>query len=200
MTPLFSIVVATDLNLGIGKDGGLPWRLKNDIRFFKDLTLSNNPIDVLNHYSISDIQTLSIQQKQIPENTENTVIMGRKTWESIPDKFRPLPGRRNIILSRHPHQSLSSNIIFCSTFNEAIETAPTDASPYLYIIGGEAIYHMAMQHPSCAYIFQTVINTKADCDAFFPAIPEWFKEVGCSPVLTENQFDFRFKVLANQGI
>ena len=72
----FSLVVATDLNRGIGLKGDLPWRLKGDLAYFRDLT-----------------------SKTLDPNKKNVVIMGRTTWDSIPEKFRPLPNRLNIVLS-----------------------------------------------------------------------------------------------------
>ncbi|MDE2222506.1 MAG: dihydrofolate reductase, partial [Candidatus Omnitrophica bacterium] len=70
----FSIVVAFDSTYGIGKDGRLPWRLAADLKRFKEITMEDGAA------------------------RPNAVIMGRKTWESIPDRFRPLPGRVNVIL------------------------------------------------------------------------------------------------------
>ena len=69
------------LTNGIGKDGGLPWRLKGEMTYFRNVT-SYVPDD---------------EQKQ---GARNAVIMGRKTWESIPPRFRPLGGRINIVISR----------------------------------------------------------------------------------------------------
>src|SRR5947207_8399545 len=76
MPPLTIIVAATSSRLGIGLKGALPWRLKREIAYFKRATTFH------------------------PANLTNVVIMGRKCWESIPTKFRPLPGRHNIVLSR----------------------------------------------------------------------------------------------------
>ncbi|PLW33447.1 hypothetical protein PCANC_17870 [Puccinia coronata f. sp. avenae] len=81
MVPLNLIVCATKAN-GIGQAGRLPWRLKEDMKFFKHLT------------------TLA------PSPLKNVVIMGRKTWQSIPHKFRPLANRINIVVSRQTDPSL----------------------------------------------------------------------------------------------
>lgn len=74
-------VAAMTLTNGVGKDGGLPWRLKGEMAYFRNVT-SYVPDD---------------EQRQ---GARNAVIMGRKTWASIPPKFRPLPGRVNIVISR----------------------------------------------------------------------------------------------------
>ena len=77
--PVAAIVACTQ-DGGIGKEGKLPWKLSGDMAFFKRVTLdTENTPDV-----------------------RNAVIMGRKTWESIPNSFRPLPGRLNVVLSRSP--------------------------------------------------------------------------------------------------
>ena len=79
-TPGTSLVVAATRDGGIGRKGVLPWKLRGDLAFFRKLTTS------------------------VPEGCEgvvvNAVLMGRKTWESIPDRLRPLPGRLNVVLSR----------------------------------------------------------------------------------------------------
>ncbi len=77
--PQFHVVVAATKDMGIGKDGGLPWRLPGEMAYFKQLTAS-----------VGDPTS----------EARNAVIMGRKTWESLPGKFRPLPGRVNVVLSR----------------------------------------------------------------------------------------------------
>lgn len=76
-----AMVVAMTLTNGVGKDGGLPWRLKGEMAYFRSVT---------SHLTEDD-------KKQ---EARNAVIMGRKTWASIPPKFRPLPDRINIVISR----------------------------------------------------------------------------------------------------
>ena len=76
MSRLTIIVAATKLN-GIGQNGNLPWRLAKEMKYFAQVTT------------------------QAPEGQRNAVIMGRNTWESIPSKFRPLPNRLNVVVSRN---------------------------------------------------------------------------------------------------
>lgn len=75
----FSIIVAAGLHWGIGQDNAVPWRLKKDMDFFKKITTSTNDKEKI-----------------------NCCIMGRKTYLSIPPKFRPLSNRLNVVLSRNP--------------------------------------------------------------------------------------------------
>lgn len=84
----FSIVVAADQASGIGLNGGLPWRLRKDMAFFAKVT---STVPATTTHSSNGIQRV------------NACIMGRRTWESIPVKFRPLANRLNIIVSRDPH-------------------------------------------------------------------------------------------------
>lgn len=81
MIRLSIIVAATTVN-GIGKNGRLPWHIREDMRFFAHVT------------------------QNAPEGTQNAVIMGRKTWESIPAKNRPLSKRLNIVISNNPNYKL----------------------------------------------------------------------------------------------
>lgn len=81
MQPDFHVVVAATKDMGIGKDGVLPWRLPSGMAYFKQLTAS-----------VGDPTS----------EARNAVIMGRKTWDSLPPKFRPLPGRVNVVLTRTP--------------------------------------------------------------------------------------------------
>eukprot|EP00983_Pelagomonas_calceolata_P026262 824750-Pelagomonas_calceolata.AAC.1 len=101
----FQLVVAASKNgLGIGKDGGLPWKLPGDMAYFKELTLRTHD-----------------------EKKQNAVIMGRKTWESIPPKFRPLPGRLNIVLSRSGAAQVTAEGAHhvCSSLEDAVALLST---------------------------------------------------------------------------
>ena len=75
MSIRLTLIVAATPNHGIGKSGGLPWRLPQEMKYFARMTTT------------------------APDNEKNAVIMGRNTWESIPLRFRPLPGRTNVVLT-----------------------------------------------------------------------------------------------------
>lgn len=91
----------------IGRDGGIPWRLPEDLARFKELTMGH------------------------------TVVMGRRTWESLPARFRPLPGRRNVVVSRNrEYRAEGADVV------TDIEEAFGDGQSW--VIGGAEIYHLAL--------------------------------------------------------
>ncbi|XP_057494728.1 bifunctional dihydrofolate reductase-thymidylate synthase-like isoform X2 [Actinidia eriantha] len=149
----YQVVVSATQNMGIGKDGKLPWRLPSDIKFFKDVTLT----------------TLDPAKK-------NAVIMGRKTWESIPLEYRPLPGRLNVVLTRSGSFDIATaeNVVICGSIASSLELLA--ASPYclsiekVFVIGGGQILREALNAPGCDAIHVTEIETSIECDTFIPSI------------------------------
>ncbi|MDE2440097.1 MAG: dihydrofolate reductase [Betaproteobacteria bacterium] len=134
------IIAAVAKNRVIGKNNTLIWNIPADMAHFKALTAGQ------------------------------TVIMGRKTWESLPPRFRPLPGRRNIVISRQadyaaPGAELANSLDAALRQSSASETA--------FIIGGEQIYRQAMAVADRLEI--TEVDLEPEGDAWFPEIPtsEW---------------------------
>merc|ERR1719502_1691857 len=125
--------------------------------------------------------------------------MGRKTWESIPEKFRPLAGRINVVLSRKAAEPdfvspYPENVLTAASVANALEKlgARSDVSE-IFAIGGEAVYKEALELPSCTRIFLTRIAKDIECDAFFPAFDETiFKPtfVGQTKSCKEFTYDF----------
>lgn len=140
----------------IGRDGGLPWHLPSDMKHFKELT------------------------------TGGTVIMGRKTYESIPARFRPLPERRNIVLSSSA--SFAGAEAYTS-LESALAAAGTDA----YVIGGGATYAETL--PLADRVYATEIAQAVAGDVFFPALDpaQWAVSSASEPV-AENGHEFTIKV------
>ena len=136
----FDVVVAHDLSFGIGVNNELPWHCPADMQHFKTLTTGTN------------------------QNERNTVIMGRKTWESIPEKYRPLPNRDNIVLSNT--LSEISNAKVASSLDQALTLANPNTK--IFVIGGAQIYKEAISHGNCDTLHVTKIFKHCDCDAFFP--------------------------------
>ncbi|KAJ8704490.1 hypothetical protein PYW07_011678 [Mythimna separata] len=145
------IAAACKKNMGIGVNGALPWRLKKEMAYFTTMTTK-----------VSDPAKV------------NAVIMGRKTWDSIPDKYRPLSDRVNIVLTHHVDalkDKVPEGVVVVSGLDgaiEYIETRPDIESTW--VIGGSAIYEAAMAHPNCGKIYLTEIQNTYDCDTFFPNI------------------------------
>ncbi|MDO8675210.1 MAG: dihydrofolate reductase [Candidatus Omnitrophota bacterium] len=156
---MFSIIVAMDDRRGIGKNGALPWHLPEDLKHFKDMTT----------------RTSGPSQK-------NAVIMGRKTWESLPEKFRPLPNRLNVVLSRSAGFKAQGALVE-PTLERAMEVLEKDPKiENIFVIGGAQIYTYALHHPLCQRLFVTFVAGDLACDVFFPSIPNRFKEVRRTPV------------------
>lgn len=165
----FDIVVATDSKGGIGKDGKLPWpMLKGDMRFFRELTTTSDR-----------------------KGIENAVIMGRKTWDSLPKAYRPLPGRINMFLSRDENMR-------CLMRAPSLEWALRirDCANRCFVIGGASVYAEALKHPDLNRIYRTEVQGEFDCDTFFPEIPARFNYEQIGDWVTENGTTYRFTTLA----
>ena len=98
----FNIIVAVDSKNGIGKKGNLPWSFSADMKRFKEIT-----------------STTKDKSKQ------NAVVMGRKTWNSIPEKFRPLPGRLNLVLTRSQQLFFPVDVMKANSLPEACSRSLT---------------------------------------------------------------------------
>jgi dihydrofolate reductase len=141
--PKISLVVAAAKNLAIGKDNKLLWSIPEDMKRFREIT---------NH---------------------KPVIMGRKTWESIPERFRPLPNRTNIIITRQKEYRTPSDVITASSLEEALRKTTT--ANEVMIIGGGELYKEGMGLANKLYI--THVDQTVDGDTFFPSInPTLWKE------------------------
>lgn len=151
----FQIVVALCDDNGIGREGKLPWAIEADMKHFRKLTsVVHDP------------------------SKHNAVIMGRKTWESIPQNFRPLKNRLNIVLTRQP-RDLSSVVIQSPSLEAALQTLsepPLNSSvENVFVIGGSEVYREALLDKNCAVLHVTKIEGIFECDRHFPAIPESFR-------------------------
>jgi dihydrofolate reductase len=126
------IVVAMAQNRAIGKDNQLLWHLPNDLRHFKQLT------------------------------SGHTVIMGRKTFESI---GKPLPNRRNIVITRQNHLQ-AEGVEIVHSLEDALTIS--DPNEEVFVIGGAEIYQLALKY--CSKITLTLVDCLPDADAYFPDI------------------------------
>lgn len=130
---MISIIVAVSEDLGIGKNNELLWHLPEDLRRFKKLTIGK------------------------------TIIMGKKTWESLPK--RPLPGRKNIVLTDVPGEKIDNSVTAYS-----VEDALTkcEKGEEIFVIGGGSVYRQFMNIADRLYI--THVHSKAEADIYFPII------------------------------
>ena len=125
------LIWAQDKNGGIGKDGQLPWHISEDLKNFKSLTLNS------------------------------TIIMGRKTWDSLP--IKPLPKRKNIILSRTKE---SSRTIY-KTFEECMNKIKKQNLDKIFVIGGRSIYQLFFNYADYLHITNVQLINK-QINEFFP--------------------------------
>jgi len=130
---MISIIVAVSEDLGIGKNNELLWHLPEDLKRFKKLTYGN------------------------------TVIMGKKTWESLPKK--PLPGRKNVVITDNPHENFE-NAVTAYSIDDAITKC--EKGKEIFIIGGGSIYKQFM--PVADRLYITHVHKKALADVYFPEI------------------------------
>ena len=168
MSPILTVgPVARARNGVIGRGGDLPWRLSSDLKLFKALTLGK------------------------------PVIMGRKTWDSLPKK--PLPGRTNIVLSRDGSFEPKGALPF-EDFADAValakEQAEEDGAEEVCVIGGAALFDLAL--PKARRIYLTEVDADVPGDVVFPPFDETpWKEVrrethAAGP---DDEYDFVFRVL-----
>ena len=136
-----ALIVAIDSARGIGKNNDLMWHLPNDMKFFKETT-----------------------QNQI-------VVMGRKNYDSIPEKYRPLPNRLNVVLTRNADfQALDCEVF--TSLETCFEHFKNETERTIFIIGGGEIYKMALEHNRIDEMYITYINKEYGADTFFPTFDE----------------------------
>lgn len=218
------VVAACKQTRGIGQAGSLPWRLKGDMAFFKQLTRSTS--DPLKR---------------------NAVIMGRKTWQSIPPKFRPLDDRLNVVLSRNPamkHElQIPDKVLVAESLEQALELLSDSCElgsgvETVYVIGGGSVYAEALNlRDACGKIHLTEVSKVPpasvddggaetekenpedngggvrggggaaaagcgyECDAFFPELGAGaYVESRRAPPRVEGGASFEFVTLTSTGI
>ena len=130
-----SLVAAVAENGVIGKNNDLPWHLPDDMKFFMEKTKGHH------------------------------VILGRKNYESLPEKYRPLPDRTNIVVTRSSDfQAPGCRVVH--SIAEAFQFAESNSEKEVMVIGGADIYRLALPHANNLYI--TEIRASVDGDVYFP--------------------------------
>ncbi|HCQ30512.1 MAG TPA: diacylglycerol kinase [Flavobacteriales bacterium] len=139
-----SLIAAVAENNVIGKDNDLIWHLPNDLKYFKKITLGHH------------------------------IVLGRKNYLSIPEKYRPLPNRKNIVLTRNPEFKAEGCIVL-NSLESAIEYAKNQGEEELFIIGGGEIYKQALDKNLINRLYITHVHESFEGDTFFPHInyDEW---------------------------
>ena len=208
---MFFIVAAIDQNMGIGKEGKLPWpKLKGDMKFYRELTTSRDIIAVEKRYGLlnnslerrfESYDNLIFYLKtcgKIPSvdlHRLNAVIMGRKTWESLPIRFKPLPNRINVVLSRSTSLELPDNVLTARNLDGALQMLEQNDVPHTFVIGGGEVFKEAMRHSDCQRIYLTEIFATWECNSFFPDWSGEFEHRFSGFTIRESTLQYCFKTL-----
>jgi dihydrofolate reductase len=145
---MLSIIAAIGKNRELGLEGNLLWHLPDDLKRFKALT------------------------------TGHPVIMGRKTWESLPDRARPLPNRANIIVTRQATYEAPGAVVVNSFEDARAAAARAEGAAETFVIGGSQLYAEAL--PSTDRLYLTLVDASALADVFFPTYDQF-----STPIVTE---------------
>ena len=148
-----AMIVAMDESGFIGKDGDLPWKISSDMNRFRELTSGDG---------------------------FNAVVMGRKTWDSLPDPYRPLPERTNIVLSRDSGLRIDGAEVALYD-GRAVEIGYSEGCDELWVIGGAEIYELMLQR--CDEIHITTVHTSVEGDTRFP---DWDRIHWVEEIIEEN--------------
>lgn len=152
--PILGMIWAQTNQGIIGADGGMPWHLPEDMAHFKRVT------------------------------TGHPVVMGRRTWESFPEKYRPLPGRTNIVVTRQEGwgatPEASGAVVLGSVDEALVEAQFSPGGNEVWVIGGGQVYAQAMEHCNVAVV--TVINSDVPGDTQAPALGDDWAFRGGSPL------------------
>ena len=163
-----SMIAAVARNCVIGKANDLPWHLPDDMKFFMQTTKGHH------------------------------VIMGRKNYESLPEKFRPLPNRTSILVTRQ-HDYKAPGCIVVHQLEEGVKLAEKNGEPELFIIGGSEIYKLAM--PIADKLYLTEIDADIDGDTFFPSYnKELWKETSRQHHAADDRHKFSFDFVVYKKI
>ena len=153
---MLTMIFACDMNNAIGKDGDLPWRQSTDLQHFKEITLGG------------------------------TIVMGRKTWESLPGR---LPERRHLVMTRGNREDVDT-----ITYQEVLELSKEEE---IFIIGGGEIYTLFLPHVN--KIHRTIIHCEVDnADTFAPEINSEIFKVSQSEIVPKSardEYDMTFELL-----
>ena len=154
------MIAAIQSDRGIGYKGDLIHSIKNDMKHF------------------------------VEQTNGHTVIMGRKNWESIPEKYRPLKNRQNIIITRDIHY-VAKGAIVVSSLGQALKKS---IHGKIYIIGGGEIYNLGLEYADTLDL--TIIHSEKPADVFFPKFEKKFNQISGSGIISEKktQLNYEFQI------
>jgi dihydrofolate reductase len=142
---MFDIVVAADLEWGIGKENALPWpKLRGDLRHFKKTTSTASP------------------------GKRNAIVMGRKTWESKEVGCAPLPNRLNVVVSRSALE-VPAGVVAARTLDDALNVPEVEN---IFIVGGAGVIVEAIERPDLRYVYLTRVEQRFECDTTMPNLDQ----------------------------
>jgi len=163
----YNLIVAMCKNRGIGKNNTIPWYCKNDLKLFSKLTKGSG---------------------------NNAIIMGRKTWESLPKK--PLVNRTNIVISRTQKKSITNNVIIMNNIDEAVTYCNEMDFDETWVIGGSSIYKGFLDKCIINNIYMSYIDKLYDCDVYFPELERNWKLIEEKHIEDDN-LSFILKILSH---
>jgi dihydrofolate reductase len=140
--PIIILIAAIDKNRALGKDGDLLWKISDDLKRFRELTRGH------------------------------PVIMGRKTWESLPTQVRPMPGRTNIVITRQMDYQAPGATVVSSIADALAAAKAAPGADEAFVIGGGTIYTESL--PFADRLYLTLIDAQKEGDAFFPPYKDEF--------------------------
>jgi len=139
---VFDVVVAADLDWGIGKASGLPWpKLRGDLAHFRRVTTST-----------------------VKEGARNAIVMGRKTWESKEVGGKPLPKRLNVVVSRNA-LTVPEGVVAARSLDEALAVRDVET---IFVVGGAGLFQEALVDARLRYVYLTRVEGRFDCDVKMP--------------------------------
>jgi dihydrofolate reductase len=173
----FNIILAVDEKNWLWKKNKLPWSLPSDMKYFTDITTRTEKLWKI-----------------------NAVIMWRKTWESIPIKFKPLKNRVNCILTKkvlknNIYSSLDNSVLYFSILEHCFFELDLKSNiENIFVIWWANLYNQVINHPNLDKIYLTKIKWDFNCDVFFNWVPDNFEVESKTDIQNENNIEYNFWV------
>lgn len=165
---MFDIVVAADLDWGIGKTNALPWpKLRGDLQHFKRTTSTAS------------------------EGRRNAIVMGRNTWESKEVAGKPLPNRLNVVVSRNA-LAVPAGVVVAHSIDDALTI---DGVETIFVVGGAILIREVIERRDLRYVYLTRIEQAFDCDVKMPNLDErGFVADAWDGTRKAEEYDVRYRI------